>query len=71
MEQYVGIDLGGTNIKAGVVNEQGEIISKGSIKTQTGCDQRDIIRDMALLACRVIEEAGLQPDVQHLNRPAA
>lgn len=65
MKHYVGIDLGGTNIKAGVVNEQGKIISKNSIKTRTDCDQREIIRDMALLACQVIEEAGLrQTDIQ-------
>ena len=25
---YIGVDLGGTGIKAGVVNEQGEILSK-------------------------------------------
>ena len=30
---YIGVDLGGTGIKAGVVNEQGEILSKGSTPT--------------------------------------
>ncbi|MDW7655697.1 MAG: ROK family protein [Bacillota bacterium] len=62
MKYYVGIDLGGTNIKAGVVNEQGEIISKDSIKTLTNRDQRDIIRDMALLARQVTEDAGLKEE---------
>ena len=33
MKYYVGIDLGGTNIVAGVVNENYEIISKAQIKT--------------------------------------
>ena len=30
---YIGVDLGGTGIKAGVVNENGEILSKGSTPT--------------------------------------
>ena len=30
---YIGVDLGGTNIVAGIVNENGEILSKKSTKT--------------------------------------
>lgn len=60
MKYYVGIDLGGTNIKAGVVNEQGEIIHKNRIKTRAEREQLAIIRDMGLLALQVIEEAGLK-----------
>lgn len=30
---YMGVDLGGTGIKAGVVSENGEILSKGSTPT--------------------------------------
>ena len=30
---YIGVDLGGTNIVAGVVNEAGEILCKKSVKT--------------------------------------
>lgn len=33
---YIGIDLGGTNIAAGVENESCEIIAKGSFP-QGGC----------------------------------
>ena len=33
MKYFIGIDLGGTNIKAGVVNENYEIISKATTKT--------------------------------------
>ena len=31
----VGVDLGGTNIVAGVINEKMEIIGKGKLKTTT------------------------------------
>ena len=30
---YVGVDLGGTNIAVGLVNEKGEIVAKGSTPT--------------------------------------
>ena len=33
MKYYIGIDLGGTNIVAGVVNESYEILAKASVKT--------------------------------------
>lgn len=36
MKYFVGIDLGGTNIKAGIVNEFGEILNKKSVKTAAG-----------------------------------
>lgn len=60
MKHYVGIDLGGTNIKAGVINEAGEIISRASIKTRTSGGQMDIVLDMGRLASQVTEEAGLK-----------
>ena len=43
MKYYVGIDLGGTNIAAGVVDETGHIVHKYSRKTnihQRGNHQR-------------------------------
>lgn len=46
---YIGVDLGGTGIKAGVVNEQGEILSKGSTPTMKERPYQDIIHDIATL----------------------
>ena len=59
MKLMIGIDLGGTNIKAGVVNDQGEILYKDRIKTNPSRGQLEIIRDMGLLARRVIAASGL------------
>lgn len=58
MKYYVGIDLGGTNIKAGVVDDKGTIICKDRMKTNAARDQLDIVRDMAMMAERVIKQAG-------------
>ena len=37
MKAYIGIDLGGTYIKYGLVSEGGEIIAKGKVATPAGC----------------------------------
>ena len=54
MKYYVGIDLGGTNIKAGVVNEKFEIIGKSKIKTNCPRPAAEIADDMykaSVMAC--------------------
>src|SRR5690554_6206257 len=58
MKYFVGIDLGGTNIKAGIVDEQGKIICKDRMKTNAARDQLAIVRDMALMAEKVIKQSG-------------
>ena len=68
MKYFVGIDLGGTNIKAGIVNEFGEILNKKSVKTNAGRGMEDIVSDMGHLAIEVIAEAGLsQTDIEAIG----
>ncbi|MBC7765787.1 MAG: ROK family protein, partial [Hyphomonadaceae bacterium] len=55
---YIGIDLGGTNIKVGLVDSEGNILEKASIPTNATSTSEDIIKDMATLALQVIEQAG-------------
>ena len=62
MKYYIGIDLGGTNIKAGVVNESFEIVSKTSTKTALPRPAEEICEDMAKVALQAVEEAGLKID---------
>ncbi len=59
---YVGIDLGGTNIAAGLVNKAGEIIYKESVPTNAQRPYTEIIKDMADLTLKVIKEAGVNID---------
>jgi len=56
---YVGIDLGGTNIAAGVVDDYGKILVKDSTPTLGERTPEEIAEDMALLAKKVIKDAGL------------
>ena len=56
---YLGIDLGGTNIVAGVVDEDGNVIVKASCKTNVPRPQEAICDDMAAVAMKALESAGL------------
>lgn len=62
MKCLLGIDLGGTNIKAGVLRENGEIISKISIKTQMPRPAEEIVDDIAKCALMALEQAGISLD---------
>ena len=55
---YIGIDLGGTNIAAGVVDENGKILYKSSVPTIKERDWREIVRDMAAVSLKVVKESG-------------
>lgn len=59
MKYYIGIDLGGTNIVAGVVDENYKIISKSSTKTNLPRPEKDIAADMAKVSIQAVKEAGL------------
>uniref|UniRef100_UPI00402596D8 ROK family protein n=1 Tax=Ruminococcus bromii TaxID=40518 RepID=UPI00402596D8 len=58
----LGIDLGGTNIVAGVVDENYEIIAKASCKTNVPRPESEICDSMADVALKAIEKAKLTID---------
>lgn len=62
MKYYVGIDLGGTNIVAGVVDENYKIVAKASTKTNCPRPEKEIADDMAKMALQAVENAGLAID---------
>lgn len=55
----IGIDLGGTNIAAGLVNESYEIIAKKSVPTLADRSSEAIVDDMAQLCRDLCLEAGV------------
>ncbi len=59
MKYYVGIDLGGTNIVAGVVNENYEILAKAKTPTNRPRPAEEICADMVRLVKEAVEKAGL------------
>lgn len=56
---YLGIDLGGTNISVGIVDENGNILVKSSTPTMNGRAYMDIIDDMAELSKKLMAELKL------------
>jgi glucokinase len=55
----IGIDLGGTNTAAGLVDEQGKIIDRESVKTNLPTAIDRIIRDIAHLCRSLMARHGL------------
>lgn len=56
---YIGIDLGGTNIAAGIVDESFKIVKKGSTPTLVNRDPELIIADMGKLCMSLLDDAGI------------
>ncbi len=64
----IGIDLGGTNIKVGLVNENREILLYKSAPTLVERDFDEILKDMAGLVDEIINEAGLTlQQIKHIG----
>ena len=56
----IGIDLGGTNLAAAIVNEDFKIINKKSIPTTLNEGGDGIVRDMAALCRELCADAGIE-----------
>ena len=54
---FIGIDLGGTYIKAGLVNTEGKILAEKSIPTKRRRPENEIVADMCCLASALTEQA--------------
>ena len=57
---YLGVDLGGMSIKAGVADDTGKIIYSDKVHTQSERYYTHIIKDMAALCKKVVKESGLE-----------
>lgn len=59
MKYYIGIDLGGTNIAAGLVGEDGTLFTRLSVPTRSGRSAGEIVEDMADLAKKAAQEGNV------------
>lgn len=60
MKYYLGIDLGGTNTKIGIVDENGTIVVKGSVPTHIQEGPAAACQRIAAGVDSILAEAGLQ-----------
>lgn len=56
---YIGVDLGGTNLAVGIVDENDNIIKKGSVPTAPERGADAIVADMAALSKSLLNECGI------------
>ena len=54
----IGIDLGGTNIAVGVVNDRYEIVARRSVPTGAERPAEEVIRDMGDAVEEALRQAG-------------
>ena len=59
---YIGIDVGGTGIQMGVVDQQGHIIAKDGIVTRTDIPFEEQVKAMADCALSTLEKSGYTMD---------
>ncbi len=62
MSRYIGIDLGGTNIKAGAVDADGKLLHKISIPTNRSPGPDGVTAEMAEAARQVAKAVGWSMD---------
>ena len=55
----IGIDLGGTNIKVGLVNEQQMLVQEEFAPTRSQRPAREVIADIAMVVQKVLEKQSL------------
>ena len=53
MKYYIGVDIGGTNIKAGVVDENAQLVSKISLKTNAADGYKSVLAESLTLSNRL------------------
>ena len=57
-DKFIGIDLGGTNITAGIVTKDGKLLHQASAKTNAHRSADEVIADIFATAKKVLEEHG-------------
>ena len=58
----IGVDLGGTNIAVGVINEELKIVGRGKVKTKCPRPAEEIFDDIALAINLAVKDAGISMD---------
>ncbi len=56
---YLGIDLGGTNIAIGIVDEDYKIVKKGSTPTLSDRNLEEVVKDIAALSMKLLDETNI------------
>ena len=65
---YIGIDVGGTNLVAGVVTEAGEIVSRAKVKAALYPTAEGMVEALVGIARKAVTAAGVSPkDIRYVG----
>ena len=59
MAYYIGVDIGGTNLKAGVVDEAGQIVGEASVPTGADRPQDIVLEDILGAVSKAVQASGV------------
>lgn len=59
---YIGIDIGGTGVKVGIVSEEGKILVKDSVDTNVKAGYKSMVSDIAGLINKVMNDEKISLD---------
>ncbi len=62
MKYYLGVDIGGTNIKAGVVDETAALVSSASVKTHSANGYEGVLEAVIEAINKAVELSGVELD---------
>lgn len=58
MKKYIGVDIGGMSIKIGLVNEEGSLLDKTVVKTESGAES--VIKSLGEGLVTFLEKTALR-----------
>lgn len=65
---FVGVDVGGTSIKIGIVDDEGATLARGSIPTESDTNPQEAIQQICQEINRLASESGLpEADIQRIG----
>lgn len=70
MAYYIGVDVGGTNIACGIVNEECEIVARSKVKTnergrESAPEYSEVLEEIKSSVRIACDEAGIKPTEAH------
>lgn len=63
----IGVDVGGTNTVAGIVDKRGQIVRSGSIKTSTHANVEDYLDELSNMLKKLIIESDAQGKIKGIG----
>lgn len=65
MKEFIGVDVGGTSVKLGIVDEAGNVLSRREIEHNRGIEKEDVMQVIVRGIREVAGEAGMP--IQHYS----